>query len=117
MNVGCLQPSSSVTSRAGVSASKSISTTRSETPCRRTAISSHARRRARRSSSSEETLMRVAKLTCSIGAELFDVDLGAASRDARLFDQIKALLLDHKVLFARDQRMSRAEHVAFARRF
>jgi len=55
--------------------------------------------------------------TCSIGAELFDVDLGMASRDDALFAEIRALLLRYKVLFLRDQHMTRAEHVAFARRF
>ena len=61
--------------------------------------------------------MRVEKLTCNIGAELFGVSLGAASRSDTLFGEIKALLLEHKVLFLRDQDISRAAHVAFARRF
>ena len=61
--------------------------------------------------------MRVEKLTCSIGAELIGVNLGEASRSDTLFADIKALLLEHKVLFLRDQNITRAEHVAFARRF
>ena len=61
--------------------------------------------------------IQVEPLTCSIGAELTGVNLGEASRDEGLFADIKALLLKHKVLFLRDQHMSRAEHVAFARRF
>jgi taurine dioxygenase len=61
--------------------------------------------------------MRVEQLTCSIGAELFDVSLADASRDDALFGEIKALLLRHKVLFLRNQDITRAEHVAFARRF
>ncbi|WP_043309723.1 TauD/TfdA family dioxygenase [Pseudomonas sp. ML96] len=61
--------------------------------------------------------MRVEQLTCAIGAELSGVSLGDASRDDGLFAEIKALLLQHKVLFLRDQDISRAEHVAFARRF
>jgi taurine dioxygenase len=61
--------------------------------------------------------MRVERLTCSIGAEVSGVNLGDASRDATLFAEIKALLLVHKVLFLRDQDITRAEHVAFARRF
>jgi taurine dioxygenase len=61
--------------------------------------------------------MRVEQLTCSIGAELFGVSLADASRDAALFAEIKALLLKHKVLFLRNQDITRAEHVAFARRF
>jgi len=61
--------------------------------------------------------IRVEPLTCTLGAELSNVDLGEASRDDELFGGINALLLKYKVLFLRDQQMSRAEHVAFARRF
>jgi taurine dioxygenase len=61
--------------------------------------------------------IRVEPLTCSIGAELSQVDLGDAARDAALFAEIKSLLLQHKVLFLRDQHFSRADHVAFASRF
>jgi len=59
----------------------------------------------------------VEPLTCALGAELGNVNLGDASRDDALFGQIKALLLEYKVLFLRDQDITRAEHVAFARRF
>jgi len=45
------------------------------------------------------------------------VNLGVASRDAGLVAEIRALLLAHKVLFFRDQDITRAEHVAFARHF
>lgn len=61
--------------------------------------------------------LKVEKLTCSIGAELRNVSLSDAAHDFELFAQIKALLLEHKVLFLRDQDISRADHVAFARRF
>ncbi|MET9902284.1 TauD/TfdA family dioxygenase [Streptomyces sp. NPDC006446] len=61
--------------------------------------------------------IRVEPLTCSIGAELSGVNLGDASRDDDLFDEIRALLLQYKVLFLRDQDITRAEHVAFAERF
>src|SRR5574340_1370863 len=61
--------------------------------------------------------LEVEPLTCTIGAELHGVDLGEASRDDGLFAQMKALLLKHKVLFLRDQDITRAEHVSFARRF
>lgn len=61
--------------------------------------------------------MRIEQLTCSIGAELIGVDLGEASRNDDLFSEIKALLLRYKVLFLRNQGMTRAEHVAFAERF
>lgn len=64
-----------------------------------------------------KTSIEVEPLTCSIGAELRNVDLGAASRDAGLVAEIRALLLKHKVLFFRDQNITRAEHVAFARHF
>ncbi|MDF3937051.1 TauD/TfdA dioxygenase family protein [Pseudomonas citronellolis] len=61
--------------------------------------------------------MHVERLTCSIGAELSGVSLGDAARDPELFAEIRRLLLEHKVLFLRDQAIERAEHVAFARRF
>jgi taurine dioxygenase len=61
--------------------------------------------------------IRVEPLTCSIGAELGNLNLGDAAHDAELFAEIRALLLQYKVLFLRDQPFSRAEHVAFARRF
>ncbi|AXF23082.1 taurine dioxygenase [Burkholderia pyrrocinia] len=61
--------------------------------------------------------MRIERLTCNIGAELSGVHLRDAARDDTLFAEIRALLLKHKVLFLRDQDITRAEHVAFARRF
>ena len=61
--------------------------------------------------------VQVERLTCSIGAQVSNVNLGDAARDDALFAEIKALLLKHKVLFLRDQDITRAEHVAFARRF
>ncbi len=63
------------------------------------------------------TNMSVAKLTATIGAEISGAELGEIARSDALFAQIKALLLEHKVLFFRDQPISRAEHVALARRF
>ena len=56
-------------------------------------------------------------LTGSIGAELHGVDLADVARDDEHFAELKALLLEHKVLFFRDQDMSRADHVALAERF
>ena len=60
--------------------------------------------------------IRVEPLTCAIGA--------ACQREPRrrlarpgLVAEIRALLLKHKVLFFRDQDITRAEHVAFARHF
>ncbi|WP_406347771.1 TauD/TfdA family dioxygenase [Streptomyces sp. NBC_00144] len=56
-------------------------------------------------------------LTCTIGAEVFGVNLGHVARDEALFAEMKALLLERKVLFFRDQDITRAEHVALAERF
>ena len=61
--------------------------------------------------------MRINPLTCAIGAELVDVQLANAVHDDGLFAEIKAALLKHKVVFLRRQKVRRAEHVAFARRF
>ncbi|MET7981987.1 MULTISPECIES: TauD/TfdA family dioxygenase [unclassified Streptomyces] len=61
--------------------------------------------------------IRVEPLTCTLGAELSGVNLGDAARDDDLFDEIRSLLLQYKVLFLRDQDITRAEHVAFAERF
>ncbi|EDZ99180.1 Taurine dioxygenase [Burkholderia sp. H160] len=61
--------------------------------------------------------MRVEQLTYSIGAELIGVNVARAIHDDGLFAEIRAALLKHRVLFLRDQAITRAEHVAFARRF
>ena len=61
--------------------------------------------------------IKVEPLTCAIGAQLSNVHLGVASRDAGLVAEIRQLLLKHRVLFFRDQDITRAEHVAFARQF
>src|SRR5205085_9918815 len=61
--------------------------------------------------------IHVEPLTCAIGAELSNVDLGVASREPALVAEIRSLLLRHRVLFFRDQDFTRAEHVAFARHF
>ena len=67
--------------------------------------------------STQRGSIRVEPLTCSIGAVLSQLNLGDAAHDAELFAEIRTLLLQHKVLFLRDQQFSRAEHVAVARRF
>ena len=61
--------------------------------------------------------IQVEPLTCTIGAELGNVHLGVAAADDAMMAEIRALLLKHRVLFFRDQDISRADHVAFARRF
>lgn len=61
--------------------------------------------------------MKVERLTQHIGAELSGVNLAEAARNDDLFGAIRDALLRHKVLFLRDQDISRADHVAFAERF
>ncbi|WP_166362094.1 TauD/TfdA dioxygenase family protein [Pseudomonas akapageensis] len=61
--------------------------------------------------------MRVEQLTCSIGAELIGVNLADAIHDDGLFAEIRAQMVKHRVVFLRDQDITRAQHVAFARRF
>jgi taurine dioxygenase len=61
--------------------------------------------------------MKIEPLTCAIGAELIGVNLADAVQNDGLFDDIKQALLKHRVLFLRNQNISRADHVAFARRF
>src|SRR5436189_2534302 len=50
--------------------------------------------------------IHVEPLTNAIGAELSNVDLGAASRDPALVAEIPTLLLRHRVLFFRDPDMT-----------
>jgi len=61
--------------------------------------------------------LKAEQLTCTIGAEVSGIHLGAAAVDDDLLAEIRALLLRHRVLFFRDQDISAADHVAFARRF
>jgi len=61
--------------------------------------------------------MRIEPLTCALGAELSGVKLQDAIHDDGLFEEIRQLLHKHRVIFLREQDFSRAEHVAFARRF
>lgn len=61
--------------------------------------------------------IEVRPITCAIGAELRNVSLAEASRNAGLVAEIRALLVKHRVLFFRHQNITRAEHVAFARHF
>ena len=61
--------------------------------------------------------MQIEQLTCHIGAELIGVNLADAIHDDGLFSEIRTQLLKHRVLFLRDQALTGAEHVAFAKRF
>ena len=54
-------------------------------------------------------------LTPAIGAEISGVELSRCS--AELVKVVRATLLEHKVIFFRDQVLSREQHIAFARNF
>lgn len=60
--------------------------------------------------------LEVDPLTPSIGAEVRGVDLAAPLDDATVI-ALRAALLDHLVLFFRDQPMTVDQHLALARRF
>jgi len=62
------------------------------------------------------TRLHVAPLTPHIGAEIAGVDLREEQDDATIAE-IRAALLAHKVIFFRDQDITPAQHIAFARRF
>ena len=62
------------------------------------------------------TRLQVAPLTPAIGAEIAGVDLREEQDDA-VIAEIRAALLAHKVIFFRDQFLTPAQHIAFARRF
>jgi len=72
---------------------------------------------ATRVTAAKSSAPKVEPLTCAIGAEVQNVNLGAAARDPGLMAEIRSLLLQYKVLFFRDQDITRAEHVAFAGHF
>ncbi|WP_422002372.1 TauD/TfdA dioxygenase family protein [Reyranella sp.] len=61
--------------------------------------------------------MTVEPVSPALGAEIHGVDLETAAGDPALIASIRAALLRHKVLFFRDQDISPAAHVAFARAF
>lgn len=61
--------------------------------------------------------MQVKRLTCNIGAELKGVQLKDAIESDDLYNEIYRLMLEHKVIFFRDQDLTPEQHVAFARRF
>lgn len=56
-------------------------------------------------------------LTTTIGAEISGVPLGEIARDDGLFANLRELWLKYKVLFFRDQNVSRDDFSAFAHRF
>lgn len=58
----------------------------------------------------------VTPLTPAIGAEISGVDL-SQDQDEAVIAEIRAALLAHKVVFFRDQHITPAQHIAFARCF
>jgi taurine dioxygenase len=60
--------------------------------------------------------IRVRKVTPRIGAQISGVDL-AKPLDDRTFREIKAALLEHQVIFFRDQDITLDQHKDFGRRF
>ncbi len=61
--------------------------------------------------------MEITRLTCALGAEISGVQLAEAIANDDLFGTLHAGLLEHKVLFARDQQLTPQQHSAFAGRF
>lgn len=60
--------------------------------------------------------IEIRKLTPTIGAELFGVDLGQPLDEGQ-FAAVRQALLDNLVIFFRDQRMTVAQHKSFGARF
>lgn len=60
--------------------------------------------------------LRITPLTKAIGAEVGGIDLREPLPD-EAFDALQQALLRHQVLFLRDQPLSDAQHLDFARRF
>ena len=58
----------------------------------------------------------VRPLSPTIGAELSGIDL-AEPLDEATFEELHRALIEFKVIFFRDQKLTTAQHVAFARRF
>ena len=66
--------------------------------------------------SKDSNMVNVSPLTSRIGAEISDITLsGDLSEDT--VSELKKTLLDHKVLFFRDQDLAPIDHVAFGRLF
>ncbi|MEM6828637.1 MAG: TauD/TfdA family dioxygenase, partial [Pseudomonadota bacterium] len=60
--------------------------------------------------------LTIKSMTPAIGAEILDIDLGAADIGDRIPD-IRAALLKHGVIFFRNQTLTQEQHIAFARHF
>lgn len=62
-------------------------------------------------------VLRVDKAAGALGAYVRDVSLTEATASSALFAEIRAALVEHQVLFFRDQAVTAMEFQAFARRF
>ncbi|MDX3905930.1 MAG: TauD/TfdA family dioxygenase [Pigmentiphaga sp.] len=60
--------------------------------------------------------MRITPVTSNVGAEIEGVDL-SVEQPAEVYRQIRQALIDHGVVFFRDQTLSSEQYVALARRF
>ncbi|WP_297845658.1 TauD/TfdA family dioxygenase [Pseudomonas sp.] len=60
--------------------------------------------------------LQVTRLEPTIGAEISGIDLSQPITSA-LRDELRALLLEHKVIFFRDQHIDTAQQIAFAQQF
>lgn len=58
----------------------------------------------------------VERLTGTLGAEIHNLDLASVSDDA-IYGWISEQLVEHKVLFFRDQNLTSDQHIAFGERF
>lgn len=63
----------------------------------------------------EARLIEVRPLAAAMGAEIRGVSIGDLSDAA--FEEVRAALFRHKMIFFRDQRISHADQAAFSRRF
>lgn len=61
--------------------------------------------------------MQVCRAAGALGAFIDAVSLADAARDAGLFADVRAALLQHQVLFFRDQQISARDYQRFARQF
>ena len=60
--------------------------------------------------------IEVKPMTRRIGAEIFGVDLGQPLSN-RQYEEVHQALMEHQVIFFRDQEMSHDQHKAFGRLF
>ena len=61
-------------------------------------------------------LPTIERVTGTLGAQVHNLDLATASDDS-IFEWISSQLVEHKVLFFRDQNLTSDQHIAFGERF